>query len=156
MRANRYFPFFSCKTSFVLAVIVLLLVSARVAAPYYVRHAINQRLHKIPAYSGHVGDIDLQLWRGAYRIHDIAIVKKTGGVKEPFFAAKQIDFSLAWRELFHRKFVSDIIITDGLLNFIRGATEDSSQLTADRRWQDVINDLFPQPSHRDIWFERKE
>jgi hypothetical protein len=119
------------------------LVSARVAAPYLVRHAINQRLNKIPGYSGAVGDINLQLWRGAYRIHDITIVKKTGGVKEPFFAAKQIDFSLAWRELFRRKFVSDIIITDGRLNFIRGATEDSSQLTADRRWQDVINDLFP-------------
>ena len=140
---KRPFHFLSGKTLIVLLVIFGVLLSIRVAAPFYIRHAINQRLNKIPAYSGRVGGIDLQLWRGAYRIHDIQIVKKNGKVKEPFFAARQIDFSLAWRELFHRKFVSDIVVSEGRLNFVRGATEESSQLTADRRWQDVINDLFP-------------
>ena len=142
-QSNRPFHFFSVKTLVVLLFIVAVLLLARVAAPGYIRHAINQRLNKIPAYSGRVGDVDLQLWRGAYRIHNIQIVKKNGKVKEPFFAARQIDFSLAWRELFHRKFVSDIVISEGRLNFVHGATEESSQLTADRRWQEVINDLFP-------------
>ncbi|MEO6994722.1 MAG: DUF748 domain-containing protein [Lacunisphaera sp.] len=142
-RSKRSYRHFSRRTLGVLLVIGGGLLLLRMVAPVYIRHAINQRLNKIPGYSGQVGDVDLQLWRGAYSIHDIQIVKKNGQVKAPFFAAKQVAFSLARRELLHGKFVSDIIVSEGRLNFVRGATEESSQLTADHRWQEVINDLFP-------------
>ncbi len=133
----------SRKTWFILLALVVILIGIRVAAPYYVRHAINQRLDHIPGYAGHVDDINLQVWRGAYRLHNLEIVKREGQVKEPYFAAEQIDFSVAWREIFHRRLVSDITIKNGRLNFVQGATDESTQLTADSRWQDVINDLFP-------------
>jgi len=120
-----------------------LAVVARLLAPGYIHRAINRRLNQIPDYSGHVGDINLQIWRGAYRIDDIVIVRRDGKIQEPFFTAKTIDFSIAWRELFRKQFVSDIYITDGRLVFLRGPTDESSQLTVDRRWQDVINDIFP-------------
>lgn len=123
--------------------LVIAAVVARLLAPGFVHRAINRRLSQIPGYAGHVGDINLQLWRGAYRIDDIEIVSSSGKIREPFFAAKRIDFSIAWRELFHKKFVSDITITDGRLIFLRGPTDETSQLTADHRWQDVINDIFP-------------
>jgi len=128
---------------YILMALVALAVVARLLAPGYVHSAINRRLSQIPGYSGHVGDINLQVWRGAYRIDDIEIVRSNGKVREPFFAAKTIDFSVAWRELFRRRFVSDIYITDGRLVFLRGPTDESSQLTVDRRWQEVINDIFP-------------
>jgi hypothetical protein len=118
-------------------------VVARLLAPGYVHRAINRRLSQIPGYSGHVGDIDLQLWRGAYRIDDMEIVKSNGKVREPFFSAKTIDFSIAWREMFRGKIVSDIYITDGRLIFLHGPNEESSQLTADHRWQVVVDDIFP-------------
>jgi len=112
-------------------------------APGYVGRAINRRLDAVPGYGGHVGGIGLHLWRGAYRIDDIVILKSNGQVKEPFFAADRIDFSIAWREIFHGKLVSDIVVTNGHLNFLRGKSEETSQLNADKRWQDVINDIFP-------------
>lgn len=142
-RIRPRFSLLSRTTLFVLLGVALVLLLARLAAPYVIQKAINRRLDKIPSYSGHVGSIDLAVWRGAYVIRNIEIVKRAGKVKEPFFAAETIDFSLAWRELFHRKFVSDITVTNGRLNFVQGATEESSQITADRRWQEVINDLFP-------------
>ncbi len=126
----------------VLAVLAVALV-ARLLAPGYIHRAINRRLGQIPGYAGHVGAINLQLWRGAYRIDNIEIVKREGKIREPFFAARRIDFSIAWREMFRGKFVSDILVTDGRLVFLRGPTDETSQLTADRRWQDVINDIFP-------------
>ncbi len=125
-----------------LAVVAALAVG-RLLAPAYVQRAINRRLNQIPGYAGNVAHVQLQLWRGAYRIDDIQIVKRDGKVREPFFKAKRIDFSIAWRELFHRKLVSDIYVEDAHLVFQHGATEETSQLTADRRWQDVIVDIFP-------------
>jgi hypothetical protein len=112
-------------------------------APGYVRRAINRRLGEIPGYGGQVDKVSLQLWRGAYRLDHIRIVRSSGRIREPFFAAKEIDFSIAWRELIHRRLVSDIYVADGHLVFLRGPTEETSQMTADRRWQDVINAIFP-------------
>jgi hypothetical protein len=124
-------------------VLVALGTGARLIAPTVLRRAINHRLDRIPGYGGHVEAIGLEVWRGAYRIYHIEIVQRSGKVREPFFTAKQIDFSLAWGELFHGKVVSNIEVTDGQLIFLRGPTQETSQLTADQRWQDVINDLFP-------------
>ncbi len=130
---------------FLIALAALLAVAlvARLMVPSYLRRAINRRLNEIPGYSGHVDDVSVHLWRGAYRLSEIRIVKSNGNVREPFFAAKEIDFSIAWRELARGRFVSDIYITDGQLVFLRGRTEDESQMTADGRWQDAINDIFP-------------
>jgi len=127
----------------VVAVLVVLLVAARIALPFYLRDAINRRLDRIPDYGGHVDEVGVHLWRGAYSMHGLEIVKRSGKVREKFFSARSIDFSLAWRELFRRKVVSDIYADGVNLNFVKGPTVEQSQLEADRRWQDVINDLFP-------------
>jgi len=65
------------------------------------------------------------------------------GGTAPFFAAREIDFALAWRELFHGKFVSDIELEGAELNFVKAASPEQSQLEADRRWQSVLQDVFP-------------
>jgi hypothetical protein len=126
-----------------LLVLLVVLLALRIAAPFYVKAAIDRRLARIPGYSGHVEGVALHLWRGAYRIDGMTIVKRDNKVSEPFFSADRIDFSIAWGELFHRRLVSQIYIRNGRLTFLRGPDEGSSQLTADKRWQDVIDDLFP-------------
>jgi hypothetical protein len=126
-----------------LLIIVVAALVVRALAPDYVKHAVNRRLAKIPGYGGSVKTVRLHLWRGAYEIDEMTIVKSSGKVREPFFSAKTIDFSIAWRDLFRGRLVSDIYVADGHLVFERGPTEESSQLNADKRWQDVINDLFP-------------
>lgn len=123
--------------------LILLLVAARLALPYVLREAINRRLSRIPDYSGHVDDIRVGLWRGAYSLHGLTIVKQNGRVEEPFFSARHIEFSLAWRELFRKKVVSDIYADGVKLNFVKGPDVSASQLNVDRRWQDVIDDIFP-------------
>jgi hypothetical protein len=126
-----------------LVVLVAVAITARALAPGFIQRAINRRLAEIPGYSGHVGSIHLALWRGAYRIDAMVITKANGKVSEPFFSAQSIDFSVAWRELLHRKFVSDIYITNCRLTFLNGPTDETSQLDTDSRWQDVVNDIFP-------------
>ena len=129
----------------VVTVLVLagLLLAARLALPAVVKHLVNARLQRIPGYTGYVNDIDIHLWRGAYTLHGFGILRLDSRVQEPFFLAKDIDFSLAWRELWHRKIVSNIKINHGQLNFVKGPTEEESQTDLDHRWQDVIQDIFP-------------
>ncbi len=131
------------RVTLTLAILILVLVAVRVALPSVVRNQVNHRLENIPGYTGHVDDVRLHLWRGAYSMHGFGIYRRSGELKEPFFLAKDVDFSLAWHELFHRKFVSEIEIDRGQLIFVKGPTAETSQTDADRRWQDVINDLFP-------------
>lgn len=123
--------------------LVIALVAARVALPYVVKHQVNQRLQSIPGYTGRVQDIGIALFRGAYTLEGVEIYKVSGQVQEPFVLAERIDFSVAWRELFRGKVVSDIAVERGELTFVAGETEATTQTDVDRRWQEVIQDLFP-------------
>jgi uncharacterized protein involved in outer membrane biogenesis len=124
-------------------IIAAILVGLRFALPPIVRAQINRRLERVPGYRGHVGDVHVALWRGAYALRDLRIVKEQGSEATPYFSAKNIDFSLAWRELIHGKIVSDIIIDEPRVNFVKAATPANSQLEVDRSWQRVIRDIFP-------------
>jgi hypothetical protein len=126
-----------------LGALIVLLVAARIAMPYVIRDAINRRLDRIPDYSGRVENIGVSLYRGAYTIDGLVIQKRNGNVKEPFVRAEHVDFSIAWRELFHGKLVSDIDALRPSLTFVAAASTDASQMEADRRWQDAIQDIFP-------------
>src|SRR5476651_1902966 len=126
-----------------ITVIAIILLGARIAMPYVVKRMVNDRLQRIPGYTGYVNEIGIHLWRGAYSLHGFGILRLNGKVREPFFLAKDIDFSLAWRELWHRKIVSEISIEQGQLNFVKGPSAEESQTDLDHRWQDVIKDIFP-------------
>lgn len=122
----------------------MLLLAARIALPYVLRDVINKRLNAIPDYAGSVDQIDVSLWRGAYTIHRPVITKRSGEIKEPFFKADRIDFSLAWRELFLGRLVSDIEATKPMLTFVEAPAAGASQAGGSaQRWQDVIDDIFP-------------
>ena len=123
--------------------IAAVLLAARIALPFVAKRMMNDRLERIPGYTGHVDKIGIHLWRGAYSLHGFGILRQNGGVQEPFFHAKDIDISLAWRELWHRRVVSDIQVDQGQLNFVQGSSDAESQTDLDRRWQDVIQDVFP-------------
>lgn len=126
-----------------IAVVVVLLVGVRIALPFIVENQVNKRLAAIPGYSGHVDGIGISLLRGAYTIREIDIAKVEGEVRQPFFTARKIDFSLAWRELFRGKIVSDIEVDQPDINFVKDPNAHASTTDVDRRWQDVLEDLFP-------------
>ena len=123
--------------------LVLGLMALRLALPSLLRNAINRRLEAIPDYAGRVDDIGISLLRGAYTMRGVRIEKREGDTAHPFVTAEEVDFSLAWRELFRGMVVSEIVAHRPRLNLVRTATKEGSHLDFDRRWQEVINDLFP-------------
>lgn len=126
-----------------IAVVAGLLLAARLALPEVVKRQVNHRLAAIPGYAGRVEGIGVGLLRGAYSLEGVAIFKIAGAAREPFFSARRVDFSLAWRELFRRKVVSEIYADDVALHLVAAPTKEASQQDLDRRWQAVIRDLFP-------------
>lgn len=131
----------------ILLSILIVLVGFRIALPYIVLHYVNKKLAGLSEYYGHVDDIDIHLYRGAYVIKDIHIVKidKKANRKDtiPFFTCPEIDLSVEWSSIFKGRIVGEIYVEDPELNFVKGAHkgEDVKQDTADFR--QLIDDLTP-------------
>jgi hypothetical protein len=107
-----------------IAVLVLLII-LRIALPYIVLNFINNRLSNISGYFGHVDDLDISLYRGAYIVNDIYIdVVDTATQKQvPFFSADNIDISIEWKSLFKGQIVSELECHTALLRFTNNASE---------------------------------
>jgi len=102
-----------------IAAAVLLLVAARVALPFAVEDYINRKLAALQAYDGHVGDIDIHLWRGAYSLDDIVIVKSGAARPVPFFKARRLDLSVEWRSLLRGSIVAEAVFDAPEINLVQ-------------------------------------
>src|SRR5690242_6358402 len=111
--------------------------------PWAVRWYVNRTLDQSPIYQGKIGDVDIHLWRGAYSIHDVRLVKMTGNVPVPLFAAKRVDFAVQWNALLHHKVVGRFALVQPQLNFVAAADDSESQSGAGGPWLQIIQDLFP-------------
>lgn len=115
----------------------------RAALPYAIQRYVNYTLDKNPNYDGEIGDVAVHLWRGAYDIRDIAIVKTTGDVPVPFFKAKALELSVQWRELLHGAIVTELHFFSPELNFVDAKSEKNSQTGAGEPWGETLEQLAP-------------
>src|ERR1035437_3976290 len=83
--------------------IVVVLIVIRAFLPYIVLHYANKRLAEMPGYYGHIEDLDLNLYRGAYTLKTMYLNKVDSIDKKqiPFFFSQVIDLSLEWPSLLH-------------------------------------------------------
>jgi uncharacterized protein involved in outer membrane biogenesis len=131
------------KLVIVIASVALLLVAGRIALPYMVEDYVNEQLVALEAYDGRVGDIDMHLWRGAYSIDDIVIVKTGAKRPVPFFSARRIDFSVEWRSLLKGSIVSEAVFEGPEVNLVQGKSEADSQLGKEENWNARLEEMFP-------------
>jgi hypothetical protein len=122
---------------------VLLLVAARIALPYLVEDYANKRLAALDSYNGHVGDIDIHLWRGAYSIDDIEIVKTGASRPVPFFRSDRVDLSIEWRSLLRGSLVSEASFLGPEVNLVQGKNAKDSQLGKEENWHARLEELSP-------------
>jgi hypothetical protein len=124
-------------------VIVILLILFRLFLPSILKWYVNKTLAKIPGYYGHLEDIDVHLWRGAYEIINLDLRKVEDKVPVPFFRVASADLSVQWKELFHGALVGKIILVKPELNFVDSDDKTKSQTSIDKSWQDSVSELFP-------------
>lgn len=123
--------------------VILLLVAVRLALPWLLTRVVNQRLAEMPGHYGVVGDIDLSLFRGAYRFNDFTI-RERGDDGHPVFSVKSADLSLAWRDLVRGRVVSDVVLDAPILRLARRPGLDSDPAPPPREdWRKLVQDLAP-------------
>ncbi|MDF2368220.1 DUF748 domain-containing protein [Sneathiella sp.] len=117
--------------------IALLLIAGRLYLPYWVKDYVNTQIGLLDDYSGGVQDIDINLWRGAYKIQALEIYKQEGGLDAPFAAARTIDLSVEWKALLNGAIVAEIDIYDADLNFSKTQTGEGAG------WIGLVDALSP-------------
>ena len=131
------------KLLWAIVALVAVLVAVRATLPSIVKDYVNDKLQAMEAYDGHVDDVDLALWRGAYRVDGVRIVKTGAKQPTPFFSGDRIDFSVEWRSLFRGSLVAEGEFLRPNLNLVQARSEQESQTGKEVNWPDQLEKLFP-------------
>jgi hypothetical protein len=123
--------------------LALLLIAARLAMPYAVERYVNGKLQGLDSYRGHIGDVDIHLWRGAYSIDAIEIAKVGAARPVPFFRTRRLNLSVEWRSLFRGSLVSEAEFLAPELNLVQARSKEDSQLGDEENWNARLEELFP-------------
>ncbi|PQZ92001.1 MULTISPECIES: DUF748 domain-containing protein [Pseudomonas] len=125
--------------------LLVVLVALAIALPYLVRNYLNDKLADMGDYRGHVTDVDLALWRGAYRINGLEIIKVDGKVPVPFVKAPLIDLAVSWHSLWYdHAVVAKVRFINPEVNFVDGgANQQASQTGKGTDWREQLSKLAP-------------
>jgi hypothetical protein len=126
-----------------IVLLVAVLVAVRAALPSIVKDYVNDKLQAMEAYDGHVEDVDMALWRGAYRVEGIRIVKTGAQQPTPFFSGDRVDFSVEWRSLLRGSLVAEGEFLRPNLNMVQARNEQQSQTGKEVNWPDQLEQMFP-------------
>ncbi len=126
-----------------LLAVAILLLAGRLALPYAVRSYLNGRMARMGDYRGHVDDIDIHLWRGAYSVKALRVDKLTGKLPVPLFEAQRTDIALSWRALGHGMLRGTVDFTAPTVNFIDGHSESEKQTGKGVDWRTELKLLAP-------------
>ena len=125
--------------------LVLLLVVARMGAPYAVQYYVNQQLTQAKGITGQVGDVDLHLYRGAYSVDDIEIYSvDEQSSPQPLLAVRTLDFSLAWSALLKGNLVTNMVFSQPEVVIYDKDTsepEQNERVKNEKTWVGLANNL---------------
>lgn len=128
----------------ILCGILLLLVILRLLLPTIVLHYANRVLSEMEDYYGHVNDIDISLYRGAYQLDSIYINKKDkNGKQTKFFSARTVDLSVEWRALFDGEIVGEMEFYSPNLIFTNNKTEIGQVAKDTADFREILKDFMP-------------
>lgn len=143
--AKQKRSFFRRKKVRILLIILAVLVLIRIFLPAIVLHFANKSLANMNGYYGHIDDIDISLYRGAYQINDIYINKKDSatGTQTDFFKAKNIDLSVEWKAIFQGSIVGELEFNSPVLVFTKDKAELGDVKKDTNDFRKILKDFMP-------------
>lgn len=125
-----------------LGIILFILIVMRIALEPIALHYVNKALANLEGYQGEVKDIDIALYRGAYKIKSLIIKKTEGDFPEPFVNVPEMDISIEWKAIWHGAIVSEIVMENPELIFAKN-TAGENQAGEDGNWLETLDALIP-------------
>ena len=124
-------------------ILIAIIIVVRIALAPFVAWYVNRTLERISGYDASIDSIDIDVFRGAYRISGLRVRKLGGKVPLPLLEVKTTRLSVHAAALLEGKFVGRIDLDGGSLNFVNGRTPEEQQLSVTREWLQAVKDLFP-------------
>lgn len=124
--------------------LVVLLVAARIAAPYVIEWAINRQLAKNPDYRGRVEDVDLSILGSAIAFDGLRLDRRKGSPRLPFLRIDRIEVDYRWDALFRGEIVADVELARPVINLMPAATgkkDPTKQVEKKKEGQAVTESL---------------
>jgi len=111
--------------------------------PQVVESYVNRKLAVMGSYHGHVDEVDLHLWRGAYTLHGLKIEKSGGKVPVPLLSAPTVQLAISWRGLLEGGVVGTAEFDQPDLNFVDAETDSRQQGGTGVNWRQRLEGLLP-------------
>ncbi len=127
----------------VVSTLAPLLLVAHLLLPLFIRDYLNSRLQDMGNYHGHIEDIDLALWRGAYRINGLTITRTDADIPVPFFEAPETALQISWPALWRGAVVARVHFVSPRLNFVDGGDQAAGQSGEGVDWRTRLEQLVP-------------
>lgn len=129
----------------IVLITIVVLVAIRIALPYVLLHFANKRLANMPDHYGHIEDLDLAIYRGAYQLQGFFLDRKDSTTQErvPFMSAQIIDLSVEWASLFDGSIVGELEIEEPMLRFTKDKTEPEEVQGDTASLGDLLKDFMP-------------
>lgn len=133
------------KAFYIIGSIVLLLIIARLILPFIVLKYANNQLSAMDGYYGHVKDIDISLYRGAYQLDSIYInkVDSASNKQTEFFSARKIDLSVEWEALFDGRIVGELRFQSPKLVFTKDKAEIGEVAKDTNDFRKILKSFMP-------------
>lgn len=126
------------------AVLALLLIILHLMLPWLVREFLNDKLADMGDYRGHIEDVDMTWWNGAYRINGLEIIKVEGENQVPFVTLPVMDIKVRMRALWQEGVLIGVVdLHQPELNFVDGESEAQKQTGEGVDWRAQLEEMVP-------------
>ncbi|MGB6034678.1 MAG: DUF748 domain-containing protein [Cryomorphaceae bacterium] len=110
-----------------IAISIVLLIGFRISLPFLLQDRIIRSINDIEGYSGSVGNVDLQIYRGGFKVEELKIFEAASEKPEiPLVNLGLLDFSIQWKALLKGHFVGEVYLDTLLVNFTKRKEDTKS------------------------------
>jgi len=111
-----------------IGIAVVLIIAFRISLPFLLQDRIIRSINDIDGYSGSVGNVDLQIYRGGFKVEELKIFEEASEKPEvPLVALGLLDFSIQWKALLKGHFVGEVYLDTLLVNFTKREEESETE-----------------------------
>ena len=133
------------RSLYIISGILAFFIIIRLILPYVALHYANKAMGRLHGYYGHIEDLDLAIYRGAYKVKHIYLHKKdtVTGEQTEFFDCPLVDLSIHWGALMKGKIAGELELDDPTLRFVKEKVEPKQVVRDSSTFRKMLDNFMP-------------